>query len=57
MGKDLQFPLGYYEFREATIQTNRDVGKDPDDRLIKPFESTEVNGNLASERVPVGRLA
>jgi hypothetical protein len=49
-GEDLQLPFGNCQFSEATLQTNRDFGEDPHDRLVEAFPSTEVNRNLTVER-------
>lgn len=44
--KQPKFALWDHEGRTATIQANRDLGKDPHDRLISIFESGKMESNL-----------
>jgi hypothetical protein len=50
----IQFLLGNRKFREATIQTDQKLWKNPNYGFVQPFESREVNRNLTVERAPVG---
>ena len=49
-----EFGFGNCKFREATIQTDQKLWKNPNYGFVQSFESREVNRNLTIERALVG---
>jgi hypothetical protein len=45
----LQLPFRNRELREAAIQTNDDLRKNPHDGFVKAFECTEVDSKFSVE--------
>ena len=41
--KDLQLPLGNRELREAAMQADHELRKDPHDKFVQTFESGEMD--------------
>ena len=52
-----QLGFGNYEFREATIQTEQKLWKDPHDWLLQTIESREMNGDFPVESTLIFRPA
>jgi hypothetical protein len=53
----LQLPFRDGELREATIQTNDDLRKNPHDGFVKAFESAEVDRKFTVEHALVIGMA
>jgi len=49
--KNLQLPFGNGELREAALQTDHKLRKNPYDGFFQPCESGEMDGNLAVKHV------
>lgn len=54
---DAQFPFRNGEAREAAIQADKKLWKDPDDGLVQTGDSGEMDGNFSVEIALVLRLA
>jgi hypothetical protein len=55
--KDLQFSFRHGELREAAMQTDHELRKDPHDGFVQTFESGEMDSNFAVENALLIGLA